>query len=455
MPRGGLTPEAGGSLPPAITEDPHPGVVRWILHGLYDLLWVAAAILGTPWLLWRSRTRPGFGAIVLDRLGRGVSAIPPRGPRKRVMVHGVSVGEVKGALPIVRELERLRPDLEVVISTSTETGREVAHRVFPDHLVVNFPIDLTWVVKRFLRYVDPAAVVLVELEIWPNFLRMANRRGIPVAVVNGRITASSFRSYNWFKGLLPQFNRISLFCAQGPDYSWRFLRLHVDPQRVIETGNVKADGLAIGRVAVSEELLRLLGPKEGQRVLVAGSTHPGEELMVARAAAQFLPDWRLILVPRHPKRTVEVVHELTAAGFGVQRLSGLRAGETPDPGQIALVDTIGELELVFGLADLAFVGGSLVPHGGQNMLEPAAQGIAVVTGPYVDNFTQEARILAAAGALELLRAPEDLGVALGRLGADPELREQMGASGMRATESQQGAALKTAVALQATCLPTP
>ena len=453
MPRSGLNFGTGGSLPPAIVRDPHPGILRQVLHGLYDLLWLLAAVVGAPWLLWRSRTRPGFGAIVLDRLGRGVGALPPRGARPRVMVHGVSVGEVKGALPIVRELERQRPDLEVVISTSTETGREVARGVFPDHLVVNFPVDLTWVVRRFLLRLDPAAVVLVELEIWPNFLRQANRYGIPVAVVNGRITAASFRSYNWFKGLLPQFNRISLFCAQGPDYSWRFLRLHVDPKRVIETGNVKADGLAIGRVASGEELRRLLGPAPGQRVLVAGSTHSDEELLVATAMAKHLPDWRLILVPRHPKRTAEVVGSLTAAGIRPQRLSALRAGEVPDPSRVALVDTIGELEAVFGLGDLAFVGGSLVPHGGQNMLEPAAQGIAVITGPYVDNFTQEARILAEAGALELLAKPSDLGAALERLGNDEELRERMGAAGMRATRSQQGAAQKTVEALQATCLP--
>jgi 3-deoxy-D-manno-octulosonic-acid transferase len=427
--------------------------VRRVLHSIYDGLWLAAAVFGLPWLLWRSHTRPGFGAIVLDRLGRGVGAIPERGERPRVMVHGVSVGEVKGALPVVRELERTRPDLEVVISTSTETGREVARAVFPDHVVVNFPVDLTFVVRRFLRRVDPASVILVELEIWPNFLRVANRMAIPVAVVNGRITADSFRSYRWFKGLLPQFNRISLFCAQGREYTQRFLQLHVDPERVIETGNVKADGLAIGRVAPPQELRELLGPEEGQPVFVAGSTHHGEERMLLDAAREALPGWRVILVPRHPKRANELASDLEAAGFAPQRLTALRGGETPDPQRPVMVDTIGELEAVYGLADLVFVGGSLVPHGGQNMLEPAAQGLAVLTGPNLQNFSQEARFLEAAGALEILGEPEALAGGLAHLAGDADLRARMGAAGMAATKAQQGAARKTVEALQETCLP--
>lgn len=364
------------------------------------------------------------------------------------------MGEVKGALPVVRELERTRPDLEVLISTSTETGREVAHAIFPEHIVVNFPVDLTLVVRRFLRRVEPAAVVLVELEIWPNFLREANRMGIPVAVVNGRITADSFRSYRWFKGLLPQFNRISLFCAQGREYTQRFLQLHVEPERVIETGNVKADGLEVGPVSPPEELRQLLGPRPAQPVFVAGSTHPGEELRLVSAVGAALPGWRVILVPRHPKRASELAAELGKAGHAVQRLTDLRRGATPDPDVPAMVDTIGELEAVYGLADLVFVGGTLVPHGGQNMLEPAAQGIAVVTGPYLDNFTQEAHILQEAGALEVLGDASELEATLGRLGSDGELRGKMGAAGMAATRAQHGAARKTVEALQQTCLPS-
>ena len=424
-----------------------------MLHFIYDLAWVVAAVFGVPILLWRHRNRPGFGAVLLNRLGRGVAQFPAPKERPRILVHGVSVGEVKGALPVVREIERVRPDLEVVITTSTETGYSIARSLFPEHLVVHFPFDITWVVKRFMARVQPAAVVLVELEIWPNFLRVSNRLGIPVAVVNGRITEKSFNSYKWFRGALPQFNRISLFCAQGPEYSMRFLELHVEPERVIETGNVKADGLRIGRATAPDELVRLLMSGPERPTLVAGSTHEDEELQVVRAASQALPGWRLIVVPRHPKRVRDVVASLHAEGFRTQRLSTLRKGLVPDPECIAIVDTIGELEAVFSLADLAFVGGSLVPRGGQNMLEPAAQGIAVVVGPHLQNFTQEARMLKAAGALEVLDQPSDLGAALLRLGADPSARAAMGAAGMAATEAQQGAAQMTVAALEAVCLP--
>ena len=453
MPRSRLTANDTGILLPAITRDPHPGVLRWVLHFIYDLAWVVTAIVGVPFLLWKHRRRQGFGAVLLERLGRGFKRYPKRGERRRVLVHGVSVGEVKGALPIVRELEAARPDLEVVVSTSTETGTAIARQLFPNHLVVHFPVDITWVVKRFMRAVDPASVVLVELEIWPNFLRVANRLGIPVAVVNGRITEQSFRSYRWSKGFLPQFNRISLFCAQGREYSERFLELHVDPERVIETGNVKADGLRIGRAVAPQELARLLHPDAEQPVLVAGSTHEDEELQVARAARAALSGWRVVLVPRHPKRVLDLMAALAAEGFAAQRLTELRAGLAPDPDALAVVDTIGELDAVFALADLAFVGGSLVPRGGQNMLEPAAQGVPVVVGPHLQNFTQEARILREAGALEVLDGPGELRPALARLAADPERREAMGRAGMAATAAQQGAARKTITALEAVCLP--
>ena len=443
-----------GELPDAIRTDPHPGFVRWTLHSLYDLIWLVAAVIGLPWLVFRSYVRPGFGAMVVGRLGRGLKSQGKSSTKKRVVIHGVSVGEVKGATSIVRELERTRPDLEVVISTSTETGFAIATDLFPDYEIVRFPIDLSFVCARFFRHVMPATVILIELEIWPNFLREANKLGIPVAVVNGRITKQSHKSYRIFKGLLPQFNRISLFCSQGPEYTERFLSLFVLPGRVMETGNIKADGLKIGPVDPGEELTRLLGNHERDALtFVAGSTHPPEEKYVAEAWLAGLPEARLIIVPRHPKRLAEILKNLAEVGIEPQLLSDLRAGETPDATRPAIVDTIGELERVFGLADIAFVGGSLIPHGGQNMLEPAAQGRPVLTGPNLENFTQEARILTRAQAVRIVADTAELTAALAELGADAELRARMGAAGMEATRSQQGAASLTLRALQVSCLP--
>ena len=441
-------------LPEAIRSDPHPGVVRWSLHLLYDLIWLIAAVIGLPWLLMRSYARPGFGAMVLGRLGRGLSSMAKPMSKKRVVIHGVSVGEVKGATSIVRELERTRPDLEIVISTSTETGFAIATDLFPDHEIVRFPIDLSFICQRFFRHVVPATVILIELEIWPNFLREANKLGIPVAVVNGRITKQSHKSYRIFKGLLPQFNRISLFCSQGPEYTERFLSLFVHPGRVMETGNIKADGLRVGPVDPGQELRNLLGnPDPKGLTLVAGSTHPPEEKYVAEAWLAGLPGARLVIVPRHPKRLAEILKNLSEIGINPQLLSDLRTGEVPDVTRPAIVDTIGELERVFGLANIAYVGGSLIPHGGQNMLEPAAQGHPVLTGPYLENFTQEARILTRAEAVRIVADTAELTASLAELGADGALRKRMGSAGMEATRSQQGAAALTLRALQASCLP--
>ena len=384
----------------ALRGDPNPGFVRWLLHLVYDALWILAAVLGLPWLLWKAWRVPGFGDMVFERLGRGLGAVPSaqRG-RPRVLIHGVSVGEIKGTLPIVRALEARYPELEVVVTSTTKTGLAMARELFPGHVVLRFPADISLVLRRFLRRVEPSLVVLVELEIWPNFLRECNRCRTPVAVVNGRITDWSHSRYLFFRRLMPQFNRISLFCVQLETYANRFRMLGVDPRRVLITGSPKADGLPIGRRDPGEELRRLLGPRDGQLVLVAGSTHEPEELDIVRAWQARARDLRLILVPRHPERSRAVVRELERMGLSPRRLSALREGEErPDPTEPVLVDTIGELERVYGLADLVFVGGSLVEHGGHNMLEPAAQGCPVLFGPHNANFVHESGLLLEAGA---------------------------------------------------------
>jgi len=439
-------------LPPALRGDPDPGFLRVLLHGLYDLAWVVALLLGSPWLLWRSLRSPAFARMVRERLGRGLARIPAAS-RPRVLVHGVSVGEVKAARALVEALERRHPGCEVVLCSTTHTGTEVAAKLFPAHLRVRFPADLSWIVRRFLARVDPVLVVLVELEVWPNFLRECNREGRAVAVVNGRITRGSHGRYVFFRRWLPEFNRISLFCAQSEEYARRFKELGIDAARVCVTGNVKFDGLRVGALEPGAELERWIAPAAGQVVVVAGSTHEPEELAVAEAVRANVPAARLVLVPRHPDRALELSARLRAAGMPVQRLTELRAGERADPARPLLVDTIGELERVYALADLVFVGGSLIPHGGQNMLEPAAQGKAVLFGPHVDNFDQEAALLTAAGAAERVADAAELGRALARLAADPGARQRMGAAGMAAVAAQRGATAHTLQALESMGLP--
>jgi 3-deoxy-D-manno-octulosonic-acid transferase len=445
---GGSEGAAPPRFPPALLADPDPGLSRSVLHGLYDLAWIAFALLGSPWLLWMSLRRAGFGRMVVERLGRGLGALP-RGGRPRILVHGVSVGEVKAARSLVVALEEHYPEFEVVLCSSTITGLEVARQLYPSHRAVRFPADLSPVVRRFLAHVDPALVILVELEVWPNFLRACNREGRPVAVVNGRITRESHGRYLAFKRWLPEFNRISLFCVQSEEYARRFGMLGVDPARVCVTGNVKFDGLRVGPVEAGDELVRLIRPSPGRLVVVAGSTHEPEELILASAARRAVPAARLVLVPRHPVRCADIVARLQAEGIACQRLTALRAGERVDLARPLLVDTIGELERVYALADLVFVGGSLVAHGGQNMLEPASQGKAVLFGPHVENFDQEATLLLAAGACRTVADVGELERELARLLAQPEERARMGQAGVQAVASQCGATQLTLAALAA------
>lgn len=453
----GAAPAPGGDagarrFPPAIRGDPDPGFLRSGLHALYDLAWVLFALLGSPWLVWKSLRQRGFARMVRERLGHGLGRLP-RASRPRILVHGVSVGEVKAARSLVALFAEHHPEFEVVLSSTTNTGLEMAHTLYPAHLAVRFPADLSWVVRRFLGALDPTLVILVELEVWPNFLRACNREGRAVAVVNGRITRDSHGRYLAFRRWLPEFNRISLFCVQSAEYARRFGMLGIEGERVCVTGNVKFDGLRVGPLDASGDLVRFVSGTGGAQVLVAGSTHEPEELLVARAARRVAPRARLVLVPRHPDRVEELGARLREAGFATQRLTELRRGTPVDPGQPLVVDTIGELERVYALADLVFVGGSLVPHGGQNMLEPAAQGKAVLFGPHTDNFDQEAALLLAAGACRKVADAAELERELARLLADAAERERMGRAGMEAVAAQRGATRLTLAALEALDLP--
>jgi 3-deoxy-D-manno-octulosonic-acid transferase len=447
-------PPVAAASPGPIQHDPNPGAQRALLHLLYDGLGALLLLAVSPWWLARCLLDARFRRMVVERLTLRLPRLDPSRPR--VLVHGVSVGEVKGAASLVRALEADHPGLEVVVCASTDTGMEVARQTFPGHTLVRFPFDFGLVVERFLERVAPGAVILVELEVWPNFLRLCNRRGLPVAVVNGRITDRSFGRYLHFRRALPQFNRISLFCVQLEEYAERFRRLGGAPERVVVTGNLKADGLRVDTDGRSrpevQALVRLLGPAEGQLVVVGGSTHAPEEQLVARAWRAAAPQTRLILVPRHPPRAEEVERQLAEQGLRAQRLTRLRAGEPPDPARPVIVDTIGELEAVYALADVVFVGGSLAERGGQNVLEPAALGRPVLHGPNMVNFRQEAALLGSAGASLRVADGDDLARALGELVADPGRRSAMGEAGRRAVAAQAGATRRSLALLEQRCL---
>lgn len=443
-------PREADQLPAPILADPNPGLRRLALHVVYDLAWLLVIAVSSVYWIPRWILDRGFGHMARHRLGFHWPKLE-RG-QKRILVHGVSVGEVKGAQSLIRGLRERYPEFEIVVSTTTNTGESVARDLYPDLTIVRFPVDISFIVRHFLRRIDPTVVVLIELEIWPNFLRYANRHGAPICVVNGRITERSFRAYRLFRHLMPQFNRISLFSSQNEEYAERFGRLVGCSDRICVCGNIKVDGLQIEHVDPPAELARELGVAEGQFVFVAGSTHNPEEKWLTEVWLKAAVESRLILVPRHPERAREIVSQLASLGVTAQRLTELRSGvQRPNPSQPLVVDTIGELEKIYGLAHVVFVGGSLIPHGGQNMLEPAAQGRAVVYGPHVRNFYQEAAMLEAAGGSERVEDVSSLTEVIEELIADTERRKRMGAAGREVVEAQKGATRLTLEALHVRC----
>lgn len=449
---------------------------------VYDVAIGVVWLLLAPLFLLAGLVKRRLARKALSLSGVGLPSLGPSDPaRPRVLVHGVSVGEIKASQSLVAAL---RGSYDVVVSAFSDTGLQVAGQLFPGTTIVRYPFDFWPLVRRFWRRIQPDYVLLLELEAWPCFLREANRRGAPVAVVSGRITESSFRRYRMF-GSLPEFGRISLFAAQDEAYAERFRALAGSGERVVVTGNVKVDGLRVRESSLQdhgfERLVREAGLGESSAstgspsgsptgsptglqaqakaqpplVIVAGSTHAPEEGMFLKAALAGAPAARIIIVPRHPNRSAAVEAELAGLlpdGKGPERLSELRAtGRVGDVARPLIVDTIGELERLYGLADLVFIGGSLIPHGGQNMMEPAAQGRPVIYGPHVQNFLEETAILEAAGAALRVSDEQELEGALRGLAADPGERLRMGERGRAAVAAQRGATRATLVALAERC----
>jgi len=412
----------------------------------YDTLYVLALIVGLPFFLFFLATSRRWRAGLGQRLG----GVPRRqGTRPCLWVHGVSVGEVLAAQTLVAEIRDAMPGWDVAVSTTTRSGQEVARRTFPDLFVFYFPLDFSLSTDRALDRVRPSAVVLLELEIWPNFLLSTSRRGIPVFLVNGRITERSVRGYRWLQRLIPEpLDRIGLYCVQTPVYRDRFLALGVPPARVFVTGNMKLDTVGTeGAEALRASISGILRLTPGDWVLIAGSTHEGEEqaaLAAFRAVAAQDPRARLVLAPRHLERLGAVEAAVRQAGFRPVRrtaLDGAAAGGGAEA--VVVLDTMGELRSVYAAADAVFVGGSLVPHGGQNVLEPAGLGKPVLTGPHTWNFEEAVETLAAAGGVEVVRDAAGLREAALRLHGDRAEAARRGAAGREAVVKGKGATRRT------------
>ncbi|MCC6416881.1 MAG: 3-deoxy-D-manno-octulosonic acid transferase [Gemmataceae bacterium] len=418
---------------------------------LLNVLYLLVLVLLSPWLLYKALTTGKYRRGLWRKL-TGAACLRA-GNAPCAWFHGVSVGEVHLLRQVVAAVRRRHPHWQCVVSTTTDTGFAEASKHFPDLPVCCWPLDFTWAVNRALRRVRPALVVLAEGELWPNFLAAANRLGVPVAVVNGRMSPRSLRRYRRLGFLARRvFGRLDLCVAQTEEYAIHFAALGVRPERVHVSGSVKYDGTTGDRRNPrTENLRRLLGIGEDDLVWIAGSTQAPEEeaaLTIYRHARERHPNLRLILVPRQQDRFDDVAALLSRSGMPCVRRSAVTSpchSVTPSSCRpVILVDTIGELGAVWGLADVAFVGGSLDgQRGGQNMIEPAAYGAAVVFGPHVWNFRDTASKLVEAGAAVQVNDAAELDAAVGRLLADAAERERLGTAARRFVLSQQGATERT------------
>lgn len=411
-----------------------------LLQVVYDLVYLMVFVALLPCLLWMLVVSRKYRSGLRQRLG---FVAPFEGDRPRLWIHGVSVGEVLAAKSLVAAVEAEHPEIEIVISTTTRTGQEAAAKCYPGKRLFYYPLDFSFVTRRVIRRVRPTAVILMELEIWPNFLLSTWVTEVPVVLVDGRITERSFRGYRILQRVIPEpMDRIKLYCAQTKRYADRFRALGVPPERIHVTGTMKFDAIATeAGEEVRAEMRRELRIADGERVLIGGSTHPGEEATLHAIFGELVrthPEFRLVLVPRHPERLSEVEAMLRRRGARVVRKTAL--ADAPDGERpVVLVDTMGELARIYAAADLVFVGGSLVPHGGQNMMEPAGLGRPVLFGPHVFNFTKSVDILLEERAVRMVPDEEGLRLAILELADDPGAAREMGDRARRVVVEQKGA----------------
>ena len=401
-------------------------------HFLYNVALggglIAASPAWIPWVALSAKRRRNFP----DRLGLRLGELPPPSGDRRVWIHAVSVGETLAAAPLVRELANRLPAAELLFSTVTLTGHEVARKSLAGLVKTTFffPFDLPGVSGRFLDRVAPDAVAILETEIWPNFLAECAGRGIPVLILNGRISERSYRGYGRIRPLFARvIGCVAALAMQTQEDARRVIDLGAEPEKVRVTGNMKFD-VDSPREAGSPFLSWLRKEKgKGTSWFVAGSTHEGEEEAVLAAfagAREANPSVRLLLAPRHPERFDEAAQLCGRRGWEILRKSRIAGEEAESRAPIVLLDTVGDLAHAYGAADIAFVGGSLAAKGGHNILEPALYGVPIVTGSHMDNFREIAETFRAGNAAASVADPEGLSRVLSDWAADPSPFAAMG-----------------------------
>ncbi len=419
------------------------------MHTVYTLLLSVGFVLAIPWFLWKGRTTGKYLRTFRERMGRLPVHLNVDGDRS-LWIHAVSVGEVLAARPLVPALRERFPQHRIFLSTTTITGNAVAKKsIHGIDGLFYAPFDFPWAVRRALDVLNPSLVVLVETELWPNLIHEAHRRGARIAIVNGRISPRSCRRYLWLGPFLRKvLAEVDLFLMQGEPHAERIRVMGAPPDRVQVTGNLKFDAAPPGRLP--ERLTRLLAGGSPSPLWIAGSTVGGEEQLVLSAfhgVRERIPEARLLLAPRHPERFDSVVPLVEAAGFRCLRRSTLDPATWGD-GEVLLLDTLGELSQVYALASVVFVGGSLVPTGGHNILEPAVAGKPVIVGPHMDNFQEIADQFRSEKALVEVASAEELGREVTALLLDDSRRQSLGARARELVARNRGAVVRSTDALR-------
>jgi 3-deoxy-D-manno-octulosonic-acid transferase len=416
---------------------------------VYNLLLAVGSVLLLPYFLWKG-LRTGKHLSTFSERWNGPPPALNAGAQASIWIHAVSVGEALAARTLLEPLRQALPELRLFVSTTTVTGNAVARNSIPGVDGFFFaPFDRKGSVRAALDRVHPRLLVIMETEIWPNLIHEAHRRGVKVAIVNGRISPRSYPRYLWIRSFLrPLLQEIDLFLMQGEPHLQRILQIGAPPERATVPGNLKYDAI---RDAHASEAADIVASRPERALWIAGSTAPGEEPLVFRALLQVRAgagDVGLVIAPRHPERFDEVEALAKSAGLRCARRSRLSAGGWRDE-EVLLLDSIGELASVYALGRVVFVGGSLAPFGGHNILEAAAAGRAVVVGPHMENFQEIADEFEAAGALVRVRSAEELADATLSLLADDARREALGARGREILSRNRGAAARSAAALAA------
>ncbi len=421
--------------------------MRYLLNLVYLVLLVAAF----PWLLWqairKSKYREGYGAKLLG-------LVPRRdGDATCLWFHAVSVGEVNLVRPLLEKIRRRHPEWTCVLSTTTMTGMALAEKRYPDLSVFYCPLDFSWAVAAAMRRVRPNVLILAELELWPNLVAAARRAGANVAVVNGRLSENSARGYTRIRPVVRRLlAQIDLLAVQDESYAGRFRQLGAVESTLHVTGSMKYDGAETDRSNEATNRLRnLWGIADDDCVFLAGSTQEPEEALALDAFEQLAsthPELRLILVPRHPDRFESVAEMLDGRGARWQRRTELDCAPIDEEARILLVNVIGELGAWWGTAEIAYVGGSMGPRGGQNMIEPAAYGAAVSFGPNTRNFRDIVTAMLACDAAIVVQDGAEMAAFVRRCLEDSDFRRQLGGRAQRLVQSQLGATARTCSLLE-------